>query len=515
MKKILVSGALIMFSLLQLKAQSNIKASDMLLFSQTNTWGTARSAGMAGSFGALGGDMISLSTNPAGIGVYRSSELSFTPSFNYNNSHSKFYGRTDEDFSEKFNFGNVGYVYTYNSNKDYGWVSASFGVAYNRLNDFNRNVVMKTQSATSSLLDEFVYYANGGNSGIPESPNNLYPFYEGLGWETYAVDTGFFGGGYYHSPYTLTDNVYGQQQARQRTIKGGISEYSFTFGANYSHQFYLGATLGIQRLKYEEESVHSEDDINGTADNLTWFDFIETFKYYGTGLNFKGGIIYKPIDLLRLGFAVHSPTFYTINSEFYTFMETQYDTAFIPNYEGTGYDDYAYGTTYVREAKNTLRTPWKFITSVGVQFGKFGVVNVDWEHLNYSNMRLSGDLVDYQNDDVKDFYKSGNNIRVGAELKLDNFALRGGYGYSTSPYKNSSIDITYQTYSAGIGYRGKSVYIDFAYNLLQYTDAYSLYTWTERYNTGTNTTEVTDEYPVIADLDFKVNRFVLTVGFKF
>ncbi len=34
--------------------------------------------GMGGAFGALGGDLSTLSQNPAGIGVYRSNELGFT-----------------------------------------------------------------------------------------------------------------------------------------------------------------------------------------------------------------------------------------------------------------------------------------------------------------------------------------------------------------------------------------------------------------------------------------------------
>lgn len=49
---------------------------DALKYSQQDIRGTARYMGMAGAFGALGGDITTLSQNPAGIGVYRNSEYS-------------------------------------------------------------------------------------------------------------------------------------------------------------------------------------------------------------------------------------------------------------------------------------------------------------------------------------------------------------------------------------------------------------------------------------------------------
>lgn len=47
--------------------------------------GTARYTAMGGAFGALGGDLTTIRQNPAGIGVYRSSELSVTAGLNFYN----------------------------------------------------------------------------------------------------------------------------------------------------------------------------------------------------------------------------------------------------------------------------------------------------------------------------------------------------------------------------------------------------------------------------------------------
>ncbi len=59
-------------------AQSAIDAYSL---SQGDLRGTARFMSMAGAFGALGGDLSTLNQNPAGIGVYRSSEIGVTVDF--------------------------------------------------------------------------------------------------------------------------------------------------------------------------------------------------------------------------------------------------------------------------------------------------------------------------------------------------------------------------------------------------------------------------------------------------
>ena len=48
------------------------------MLSQTELRGTARFMSMGGAFTALGGDLSTLTQNPAGIGVYRRSEIGAT-----------------------------------------------------------------------------------------------------------------------------------------------------------------------------------------------------------------------------------------------------------------------------------------------------------------------------------------------------------------------------------------------------------------------------------------------------
>jgi hypothetical protein len=497
----------------------NVKAYDMLQASQNFPWGTARAMGMSGAFGALGGDQTSLSINPAGIGVYRTSEFTITPSMNFNNTSSKFYGRTIDDFTEKFNLGNIGYIYSSNTNSDAGWISTNFGITYNRINNFNRSIMVQRSAANSSLLDEFVYNANdGGYKPIStlQSEDLSFP-YEGLASATGLLTDQLYTPDLAWASDFSWDHTYGQFQERRVTTTGGINELGLTAGANYSHKLYLGFTIGIQWLNYEEHSNHFESDNNNTVYNLKSFRFNEHYYLDGMGYNFKMGLIYKPVDMIRLGAAVHSPTFYHFDSELYTDISADYDDAIIYNEDDGKYYSYSDAVSDSRIYKNRLRTPWKFVGSVGLQLGNFGLIDVDYEYLNYSQMRLNDAGSVDENDVVRADYKIGNNIRVGAEGKIGDIALRAGYGFYDSPYKNGKLkNNNYNTYSAGIGYRGKSFFVDFAYMFAKYSSEYTLYKWVEREEVVNSDISVYPlEEPVVANLNTELNKFVLTVGFKF
>ncbi len=199
---------------------------DVLNMSQYFTGGTARGISLNGAYGALGGDMTSLSINPAGLGVYRSSEFAFTPSFSINNATSNYYKNSYEDSKNKLNISNMGLVFAYSSNREVGWVGLSLGVVYNRLVDFNRNITMRAQGTGSSFLDEFLYNANKTSGYI----DDLDPYYERLAYDTYAMDID--NNNVYYSDFDVVGD-YGQNQQRIVGIKGGIGlgEARFRDGA--------------------------------------------------------------------------------------------------------------------------------------------------------------------------------------------------------------------------------------------------------------------------------------------
>jgi hypothetical protein len=78
MKKYIFISGMGLFCAFSSLAQNDV---DAMRYSQLTFGGTARFASMAGSMGALGGDISTLSFNPAGIALFRKTELSITPSF--------------------------------------------------------------------------------------------------------------------------------------------------------------------------------------------------------------------------------------------------------------------------------------------------------------------------------------------------------------------------------------------------------------------------------------------------
>lgn len=455
---------------------------DAIRFSQNYSGGTSRSLGLSGAFGALGGDPSSLSINPAGIGVYRASEFTFTTGINVDNVKSTYANNKFENDKYKMNISNLAYVYTFNTNKNTGWVSASFGIAYNRLAEFNRNASIRGVNMNSSLLDEFAYNSNNNNGS---------EFYEDVAWEGDVLlldentDT-------YHSDFTGTS--YGITQKKNINTKGGIGEYDFSFGANFGHFLYLGATVGVQNISYEELKEHTEIDANNVSPYLDSYSFAEHFNAYGSGVNFKIGAIVKPVDFLRLGAAIHTPTFYNLSSEFYTSINSHFE-------QGTPLD--MNSRSAMIDTEYDFRTPFKAIGSLALVFDKYGLFSLDYEFIDYTNARFKSDDVDYdiENSAIDEYYKSTSNIKAGLEGRFGPITARVGYAFYGSPYKddNNQInkDYSYQSYSAGLGVRGKSVFFDLAYVLSQSEEEHRLY--------GNN----------IAKLDNSQTKIMATLGFRF
>ena len=475
------------------KAQS---ANDAMMFSRYYSGGTARSAGMSGAFGALGGDLSVLSANPAGLAVYRGSEFTFTPGFVFANTRAKYDNHTFSDRNTHVIINNIGYVYTKNLYNEKGFQSINFGIAYNRLSDFNSDTYIKRAAATSSLLDEFVYYANGGGE--------LHPFYEGLAYETYALDYDDANSEYF-SDYN--DFGYGQPLYRSMSTRGGVGEYDFSIGFNVNHKLFLGATLGLQDVSYKEYYFHEEKP---GFDFMDSFGFSDEYTVNGVGLNFKAGVIFRPVQMFRMGAAVHTPTHFWMKPYHLTGMETLWNT----RPDGLPQNPYYLETESDPSERYRMTTPWRYSMSVATIIGKFGMADVDVELVDYSNSSIMPkSTYDIENDEISDILKTAVNVKGGAEFRLGPVYLRGGVAYYGNPYTKNQFDADIRktlkatmSYSGGIGFRHRDFYMDAAYSFTKYPEKINnLYL-------SYNDINVWDEQ---VKLQTKTGKFILTFGFKF
>ena len=483
------------------------KASDALLLSQYYSGSTARSAGMGGAFGALGGDISVLSTNPAGLAVYRGAEFTITPALNFTSTDALLDQTTFNEKYTRFIFNNIGYAYTCHIINDKGLKNINFGLAYNRLSDFNGKAFIRTQNAGSSMLDGFVWNANHGNNGLPLKTNQLDDFYEGLAYDQYAIDEDPDFPGYYWNPYIAEGDQYNQPMKRSMYTKGGIGEYIFSIGANFNHTLFFGATFGIQDIFYEESYFHDESP---DFAHFQYFNFSQDFSIKGVGLNFKTGLIYRPVQMLRLGVAVHTPTHHWLRPYLLTGIETHFG---IPPGDETK-------TKFFHEVESDpslkrfeIATPWRYLFSAATVLNNFGMMNVEVEYVDYSTCRVMPS-VDYSDETnyAAEAFKSNVNVKGGAEFRLGSLYLRGGIAYYGSPHKKDYLpefSKSYQgmmSYSGGVGYRASGFYMDAAYTFMKFpqreTVLYQSYDDLGLFN-------------VVSPMSTASGKFVLTFGFRF
>lgn len=439
---------------------------DALRFSRLSVYGTARSAAMGGAFGALGGDLSTLSTNPAGIGVFRKSEFSFTPYMNFGNTKSG--NRSVDDAS--FQIGNLGGVISF-YNPNFDWRGFNFGINYTNMNNFNRKLDQEVVNSTSSLLD--VYAASSSYpSFIPSE--DLLPYSESLAYQSYLMNQVKTGDGSLIYQSVLTE---GELVNQYKMIKedGYQGEYALSFGTNYKDKLYLGMTIGLQSVYYKMSSTYTEYAALNSPSELDFYDYYEYQKINGVGTNLKFGIIYRPIPEVRIGASIHTPTWYNMNYTYDSHIYSQFTTSSDPI---TGRDQASYEAypDYVLKRDYDMKTPWRAILSVATVLQQKAILSMDYEYVDYRSARFSdaSDNLNYgqTNQNIKDLYRGGHNLRVGAEYRFNTtFSLRGGYNYQASPYKDSGFNFVnsisggdkLQAFSGGFGLNFGQFYCDAAY----------------------------------------------------
>lgn len=473
---------------------------DALRYSYLSPQGTARSMGFGNALGSIGGDFTSLSVNPAGIGIYRSSEITFSPSLKMNSTDGQYQGNTSSNNNTRFNINNIGIVFTnakkgrrYERSK---WKSVSFGIGMNRLADYNRDYSYSGNNNTSSGTQVFVANANY---------NNVPPDYQQIGslgdygYQSYLINYDSSRGA--NPYYSIVDPTKGLKQTRTVTERGGINELVFTLGGNYEEKLMLGATLGVPIINYSRYSTYSESS-NTVGTDFTNYSFNENLTTTGSGINLKLGAIYKITNAFRIGAAIHTPTYYTMHDEDdVNLYSTVQSSPLINNALGPVHNTFDYNLT----------TPWRGILSASAILGTVGFITADYEYVDYSTARFnydpqySADQIAV-NDEIRNNYKAASNLRIGAEVRVTSiFMLRAGFGYYGNPYQQSyGIDGSSISFSGGLGFRFTHFFIDAAYTHVQYKNPELPYAQTDP-----------NIAVPVASIQSSLNNAVITVGFKF
>ena len=427
---------------------------DAIRYSTFQAGSTSRIKGIGNAGTAVGGDLSSIGNNPAGIGFFTRSELSITPEFDFAKTNTSYLNQTNNTSKNSANIANASWVFYSRLNtpsgqdKDKGWLSLNFGFAYNHTNDYGENITASGKNNTSSITD---YYANLGNSyGIPNGSLQSWAYNQNL-IDNYGTAS---------SPNYKSNAFTGVSQLNNIYRTGGESEFDVSMGANYSNKLYLGVGVGLTDMQYTSTNNFTETGVasvleNSVAVNRNYNSNYSQFQNTrGSGINFKFGAIYKPVEFVRIGAVITTPTFYSIDDSYNESLTTNLSS-------GTSYSNGPtnYPLTY------TLTTPFKAAGGLAIFLGQFGFISGDVEYVNYGSTRLqSNDDYDSSGDntDIQTTYRSTINTHAGAEIRLPGgLFLRGGYGVQGSPLKQGGKDT--QTISGGLGYHVGSYYLDVTY----------------------------------------------------
>lgn len=437
------------------------------VYSNAPNVGSAKFNAMAGSNGALGGDANSLLTNPAGLGVAISGEVSGTLSITSNNNTTS-YARSSYGYTiNKGDLGNIGAVMTFQLMTESAWKFINIGVNY-----------------SNQLIDNYI-----------ETPGNANLVYE-------FPDTSLSSFG---------------RHAYDRY--GYMSKTSFGVGANYNNNLYLGAGLNFFNSSIDQSDTAIFNSLeNG---NSEFFSKQNTpFYERGNGFSASLGVIGKLSPNFRLGASVETPTFWNIDRS-YNF-----------------YNDPIYGDDYAVEDRK-LTSPMKATVSAAFIASKSFALNVDYTlGLTKPRYKVYGDAETELNDFFKDNYKNLSELKIGAEYRMKQFRLRGGYAYSSSPFDALSTDrytndggiaAAYSdnklilndrnALSVGLGYDFRSFYIDASYQNItsKYSNPFLYGVVNNSYEAGyysPNRLISSDAYAV-SDVKNVRNNFFITFGWKF
>lgn len=502
--------------------------------------GTARYVGMGGAMDALGADISTIGTNPAGIGLFRHSKANVSFGFVSQQDAKSFANANKTNMS----FDQAGFVYSSRTGQK---SFLNFAFNYHKSRNFDQ-ILSASDRLNGASQNKLTYMKDKkglfnpsvSSDGRIVADGNLYN----------QVD-------YLYSNALITDGVDDKGKPKfyyndasgydfNRSNTGYIGEYDFNISGNINDRVYLGLTVGLHDVHYSGYSEYTEallDIDNKGIGNVTIGD---ERRITGTGFDIKGGVIFRPIEEspFRIGLSVATPTWYSLTTENYTTID---NNSTVGAYDdGKSYETYEY----------KMYTPWKFGLSLGTTVGNYLALGAGYEYADYgtidSRVNTGGGYDWYydtyydssssdraMNSHTKQTLKSVSTFKVGLEYKPDeNLAVRFGYNYvspmynsdgnkgvdvnSPGSYYSSSTDYTdwrsTNRITCGLGYTWGKFALDVAYQYSNQSGYFSPFTNSNYYANDSSTDDSTTDDSNICNavkVNNKRHQLLVTMGYSF
>lgn len=453
--------------------------SDAMRYAQDNMNGTARFNSMGGAFGALGGDFSSLNINPAGSIIFSKSQIALSLSSASIKNKSKYFGTNTDEDNVVFDLNQLGGVYVFdNEDKKSDWKRFSLALNYENRNNFDNQIYTSGTNPNKSIADYFLYYANS-NGGISlsnlelqvgESISDLYGYLGSnygfgaqqafLGYQAYIIDPATDydeisnrnyvslvpqGGNYYHENYIESSGYNGK--------------LSFNAATQYKDKLFIGINVNSHFSDFKQTTSFYEKNSNNLTNGIQRIRFDNELYTYGNGVSFQIGAIAKLNKEVRVGLAYESPTWYELNDEL-----SQRVIAVSADALGELPSDNVNPNVINLYETYQLQTPSKWTGSFAYIFGKSGLVSIDYSIKDFGSTQFEPE-VDFRtlNSKINSSLGQSGELRIGAEYRLKEWSLRGGYRMEQSPYKNQGSVGDLTSYSTGFGYNFGTTRLDLSY----------------------------------------------------
>lgn len=475
---------------------------DAVRFSSSDLGGTARYRSMAGAFGALGGDPSCMGDNPAGIAIYRGTNvLTITPNLSFTTTEVDGSVKTKEK-KNNTSIANFSSIFSFKAPDSDNLVNFTLGLGFERRQENFRKYNMQLNNPASAFGDYLAEQANSyldnrtlaSSLGYKEDAygNIVYdPWDESdaptltlLAYDAFAIDEDL------NNKYRVINPTAGLQpeQAMRVREENRHDEYNISGAFNINDVFYVGATLKLTDFNSTIVSEFDEFYPESPTDALFYDNSLET-KGSGIGLNL--GILWKPSDDFRVGAAIHTPTWMNMTEMYSSTIQTCYEA---PNDNGF-MEKYEPWSSYNSSWEYDFQTPWEYQLSAAAVLGTRALLSVEWDMRDFTTMefnqsdnyKLNSSTMKYLNainSAFKDHAQMQHTIKVGMEYRLTpNLSARAGYSYITSPYASAALNSEVDSYNqellyssssklnyntldnqqyitAGFGWRGSNWYVD-------------------------------------------------------
>lgn len=434
----LISSVLLLITGSYLSAQTHDNA---LRFSTEALDGTARYQAMGGAFGAVGADYSSLRQNPAGLGLFRSNEIQGTIAFGQNLDKATWYEEQYKKGRTAFS-GNMSVVLA--TPLRGSGLTFNLALGFYQRQSFARTFDISNHQVTKYSLADYAAFITptkvssddllGKNAYGSVSAPWLAILGHRAGWIVQRPE------GFYESAFNYSDKggILGPSNSQLRlNERGGIQDFDFTGGLNYNDRLYFGLGVKISALDYRLTSYYGEDFID-----KDYLELANELRTSGSGASVSFGLIARVSDHLRLGAAIQTPTWFTLQDNYVAAAESRYSRALdsegkpLPEKDWTVKDQTPSDAAW----RYQLQTPTKLVLS-GAFVGRHGMLSLDYELANYTGIQLKdtyGPFVD-DNKLMKDYFTPmQSTVRLGGELRVSpQFSLRAGGYWKQAPMKAS------------------------------------------------------------------------------